>query len=49
MEKLTHVESENFSDLFSENSQRFKPRCARIVNLGKALPFGVAKRREGLE
>ena len=29
MEKLTHVGSGNFSDLFIENSQRLKPRARR--------------------
>ena len=33
-EKLTHVESEGFSDLFSENLLRLKPRSARLWNYG---------------
>ena len=43
-EKLTHVGSEGFSDLFSENLQRFKPRSARIWNLGKPSPLGRGDR-----
>ena len=44
-EKLTQVGSENFSDLFSENSQRFKPRFARIWNLGMPSPLGSGAAR----
>ena len=45
MEKLTRTGFEALSDLFSENSQRFKPRFARIVNFGKAFPFGEGAER----
>ncbi|MBQ7318625.1 MAG: hypothetical protein IJW97_00395, partial [Clostridia bacterium] len=48
-ERLTRVRFEALLDLLGKNSLRFKPRFARIANFGKALPFGVAKRREGLE
>ena len=40
MEKLTRVGIGNFLDWLGENSQRFKPRCARIWDEGKPSPLG---------
>ena len=40
MEKLSQVGIEALSDLLGESSPRFKPRCARIWNEGKPLPYG---------
>ena len=38
-EKLTRTGFEALSDLLGENSQRFKPRCARIWNWGEPSPL----------
>ncbi|MBQ7320064.1 MAG: hypothetical protein IJW97_07810, partial [Clostridia bacterium] len=48
-EKLTHGGFEALLGLLGRKPLRLRPRFARIANFGKALPFGVAKRREGLE